>query len=132
MKVFLYLALSMALTCVCSAAVFAQTNSNSAHEPPLDKAYKVTEVEQRAEFTSKAAEPKVTDKARKHGTKGEVILRVVLASSGKVTNIVVIKSLPDGLTEQAIKAARKIKFKPAMKDGHPVSQYASIVYNFSY
>jgi TonB family protein len=131
LKVFLHLLLNMALACACAAAVFAQTNSNVVAESPPGNAYSVKDVAQRAVLTLKP-EPKFTEEARKKGTEGEVVLRVVLSSSGKVTNIVVIKSLPDGLTEKAIKAARKIKFKPAMKDGHPVSQYATIVYNFSF
>ena len=76
-------------------------------------------------------EPLFTEEARKNNTVGEVILRVVLSSSGSVTNIVPVKRLPDGLTEKAIEAAHKIKFTPAEKDGHKVSQYSTIVYNFN-
>jgi hypothetical protein len=36
-----------------------------------------------------------------------------------------------GLTEQAIKAARRIKFIPATKDGQPVSTYIQLEYNFN-
>jgi TonB family protein len=60
-----------------------------------------------------------------------VILKVVLTASGQVTNIVPVKQLPDGLTERAIEAARRIKFTPAEKDGHKVAQYSTIVYNFN-
>ncbi len=38
--------------------------------------------------------------------------------------------LPFGLTENAIKAACKIEFKPALKAGHPVSQWLQIEYAF--
>jgi TonB family protein len=76
-------------------------------------------------------EPLFTEEARKNNTVGEVILRVVLSSSGSVTNIVPVKRLPDGLTEKAIEAAHKIRFTPAEKDGHKVSQYSTIVYNFN-
>ncbi|MBA3323229.1 MAG: energy transducer TonB, partial [Pyrinomonadaceae bacterium] len=37
----------------------------------------------------------------------------------------------DGLTEKAIEAARRITFTPAEKDGRPVSQYITLVYNFN-
>ena len=52
-------------------------------------------------------------------------------ASGEVTGISVVKPLPDGLTEKAIQAARQIKFRPAQKDGHVVSQYIVLEYNFN-
>lgn len=45
-------------------------------------------------------------------------------------NIEVVNRLPAGLTENAIAAARKITFTPAMKDGHPVSQMVILEYRF--
>jgi hypothetical protein len=35
-----------------------------------------------------------------------------------------------GLTEQSLNAARKVKFVPAMIDGHPVNLYIQLEYNF--
>lgn len=64
------------------------------------------------------------------GVYGVVVLRAVFSSSGKVTNIRVISGLPGGLTEAAIKAAQKIKFEPAIKDGRHVSMYIQLEYNF--
>lgn len=61
---------------------------------------------------------------------GVVVIRAVFRLSGKVTNVQAIKTLPDGLTEQAIDAARKIKFKPAQKDGSPVSTFMMLEYHF--
>jgi TonB family protein len=60
-----------------------------------------------------------------------VILRVVLAASGEGTDITVVKGLPSGLSEKAIAAARKIKFEPARKDGHQVSQSVELTFNFN-
>ncbi len=75
--------------------------------------------------------PKYTKDARKNRIKGTVILRCVFAANGKVTNIQVVSGLPDGLTENAIKAAQEIKFKPAVKDGKPVSMWMQLEYNFN-
>jgi TonB family protein len=47
-----------------------------------------------------------------------------------VTDISVVKGLPDGLTEKAIAAARQVRFNPAEKDGHKVSQYVVFEYYF--
>jgi hypothetical protein len=37
----------------------------------------------------------------------------------------------DGLTEEAITAARQTKFKPAMKDGKPVPFWAGLEISFN-
>jgi protein TonB len=76
-------------------------------------------------------EPQYTEEARKNQISGTVVLRAVFSSSGQVTNIRAVSSLPYGLTERAIAAAREIRFTPAMKDGHAVSQSIQIEYNFN-
>jgi TonB family protein len=75
-------------------------------------------------------EPSYTEEARANRTTGTVILRVVFTSKGTVENIRVLRELPNGLTERAIEAAKKIKFVPATKDGHPVSMWMQLEYNF--
>jgi TonB family protein len=74
--------------------------------------------------------PSFPSEARRSGTGGKVILRVLLSSTAKVTHITVLKELPNGLTESAIKAACRIRFEPAMKDGHPVAMYVQVEYEF--
>jgi TonB family protein len=88
------------------------------------------EVTRRAVITFRP-DPGYTEEARKNNVEGLLRLRVVLNLSGEVTDISVIKGLPDGLTEKAKAAARQIKFTPAEKDGRKVSQYAVIEYIFS-
>ncbi len=88
------------------------------------------EVTMRAVITAKP-EPEFTARARQHNTTGEIILRLVLGADGRVQYVLPIKSLPDGLTEASIAAARRIKFIPATKDGRPVAQFVTIVYNFN-
>ena len=88
------------------------------------------EVTTRARILTKP-EAQYTTSARLGQVSGTVVLRAVLASDGTVKHILVIQSLPYGLTEQAILAARKIKFEPATIDGRPVSQFIQIEYNFS-
>jgi TonB family protein len=98
------------------------TNQTGA-EP--EKVYSGREVTKRARVKSKP-EPE----SGRTGIYGVVVLRAVLSSSGKVTNIRVMSGLPGGLTEAAIKAAQEIKFEPAIKDGHYVSTYVQLEYNF--
>ena len=88
------------------------------------------------EVTSKARvldkpEPTYTEAARKNQITGTVVLRAVFSSGGAVTNIHAVSGLPDGLTERAIAAAKQIRFVPATKDGHPVSMWMELQYNFN-
>src|SRR5882762_1217200 len=76
-------------------------------------------------------EPQYTEEARKNQITGTVILRAVFTSGGQVANISARSGLPYGLTERAIAAARQIKFVPATKDGHAVSMYIQLEYNFN-
>jgi len=76
-------------------------------------------------------EPSYTKDARKNDINGVVVLICVFAKNGEVQNIRVVSGLPYGLTEQAIEAAKKIKFTPAMKEGKPVSMWMQLEYNFN-
>ena len=75
-------------------------------------------------------EPSYTEAARQSQITGTVILKVVFSASGSVVNITVVSGLPQGLTEQAIGAAQKIKFIPAMKDGKFVSVWMQLDIQF--
>ena len=88
------------------------------------------EVEQRARLLSKP-EPHYTEEARRNQISGTVMLRVVFSSTGEVVQINALRTLPFGLTERAIAAARQIKFVPAMKGGRPVSVHMQLEYNFN-
>jgi TonB family protein len=92
--------------------------------------YSGKEVDTIARVVSKP-EPVYTELARAKGTIGTVILRCVFTSDGNVKHLLIIRPLPFGLTEQAIKAAGRIKFIPAMKDGRSVSMYIQLEYIFN-
>jgi len=95
-----------------------------------DRIFTGREVTSKARLISKP-EPQYTEDARKNQVTGTVVLKVVFASNGSVTNIRTVSGLPYGLTERAIAAARQIKFVPATKDGHPVSMWMQLEYNFN-
>jgi TonB family protein len=88
------------------------------------------EVSTKAKVLSKP-EPQYTEEARKNQVTGTVVLRAVFTSGGQVTGIKAVSGLPYGLTERAIAAARQIRFVPATKDGHQVSMYIQLEYNFN-
>jgi TonB family protein len=72
-----------------------------------------------------------TDAARGNGVNGTIILSVIFAADGRVIIEKVIQELPYGMTENAIIAARKIRFKPATKDGKPVNVRIKLEFTFS-
>ena len=76
-------------------------------------------------------QPVYTPEARKNNIQGTVTLRLTVDETGAAKEIRVARGLPDGLNEQAIEAAKKTKFRPAMKDGKPVSYSILLQINFN-
>jgi TonB family protein len=74
---------------------------------------------------------KYTEEARQNKIQGTVVLQVVFNVNGSITDIRVIRGLPDGLTEKAIEAAKRIRFNPAVKAGTPVSVRGSLEFTFN-
>jgi TonB family protein len=95
-----------------------------------DRVYPAPQVSERARVLAKP-EPQYTEEARRNAVTGSVVLRVVFSRTGEVTNIRALASLPYGLTEKAIAAARQIRFRPATKDGRPVNVFMQLEYNFN-
>jgi protein TonB len=96
----------------------------------LDRTFSGSEVEQRARLLSKP-EPHYTEEARRNQISGTVTLRVVFSSAGEVVQIRAVRTLPFGLTERAVAAARQIRFIPAVKGGRAVSVHMQLEYNFN-
>lgn len=71
-----------------------------------------------------------TDAARLEGVEGVVRLRVTFLSTGEIGSVTPVSGLAYGLTEQAIAAARLIKFQPATRNGVPYSVVKTVEYNF--
>lgn len=84
----------------------------------------------RAVITYKA-EPDYTEEARRDNITGLVRLHARLDADGQVKDIVVLKSLPRGLTEKALAAARLIEFEPATLEGRSIPQLMVLEYNFN-
>ena len=92
--------------------------------------YSPSQVEQKARLLSKP-EPQYTEEARRNQVSGTVVLRAVFSSAGEVIQIRALRTLPFGLTERAIAAARQIQFVPAMIGGQQVSVAMQLEYNFN-
>ena len=68
-----------------------------------------------------------TEEARRNKIQGVVRMKILIDSTGKVAQAVVTRGLPDGLDTEAIRAAYQMRFRPAMKNGSPVSFWLSNV-----
>jgi TonB family protein len=72
-----------------------------------------------------------TDRARANQVQGKVILKITFKSNGEIGNIKVVRGLPDGLTENAINAAKWIRFQPEIKKRKPITVTKNIEYSFT-
>ena len=72
-----------------------------------------------------------TDAARQAQVQGKVVLRVTFSANGSIGSIAVISGLGNGLTEQAIAAAKGIRFEPAKRGGVAYSVTKPVEYSFT-
>ena len=72
--------------------------------------------------------PKYPNFARKAGIEGNVLIEIVVDTSGNVVSAVVTYSSKKGFgfEENALKAVRKLRFEPFIKNGKPVQ--VNVVY----
>ncbi len=103
--------------------------SQPVSSPEERKVFGAGEMYQSAQIVN-APPADYTDEARAAKVKGEVRLRLVLAADRTVKNVFPVKSLPHGLTDAAMAAARRITFEPGIRSGKPASQFITLVYEF--
>jgi len=77
-----------------------------------------------------APDPQYTEAARKAKLSGNVIVGLVVDSSGEPQNVRVVRGLGNELDGKAVEAVQQYKFKPATKDGEPVSADLKVAVNF--
>lgn len=76
-------------------------------------------------------EPSLTRMARTHHIEGVVVLRAILTERGTAEQIEVVKGLDYGLTDRALAAVRRWRFKPAIgMDGKPGAMRINILVTF--
>ena len=106
-------------------------NLNQNHEERCEgPVFSSRELSRRATITSRSI-PEMTKEALEHDVHGRVVLEAVLCRTGRVTDLLVLESLPYGMTEKAVEAVRQMKFIPAEKDWHTVSQRIRFEFHFN-
>jgi TonB family protein len=96
---------------------FGDADVAAASQPKTKSAEPVVKTSP-AEITFKPR-PVYTDEGRQLKIEGEVLLEVVFSATGQIRVVKVVHGLGHGLDESAVRAAEKIQFKPALRDGHP-------------
>jgi len=74
--------------------------------------------------------PVYTDEARSMKLEGEVLLEVTFYANGTLNVNRVVRGLGHGLDEAAVSAAKKIRFKPALRYSQPVDSTAVVHVTF--
>jgi TonB family protein len=75
-------------------------------------------------------EAEFSDEARRNKYQGAVMISIIVDSHGAPQSPRVIRSLGMGLDEKAIEAVQRYRFKPGMKNGHPVPVRITVEVNF--
>lgn len=78
----------------------------------------------------KRVDPQYPSIAAQLGIRGQVTVDALIAETGDVIQVEVIKELPAGLTEETVKAVRQWKYEPAVKDGQAVKVWKRITITF--
>jgi len=112
-----------------SNCVVEATRANNEEPYHKERIYRPEEVSKQAVVWFEP-QPRVSEEARMKNVTGEVTLSVVLTSSGFVDEIYPVKWDIDEVNDYAIEAASEMWFSPALKDGRPVSQYATVTYHY--
>jgi periplasmic protein TonB len=65
-----------------------------------------------------------------HGTKGDVILDIVIDTTGKIADIKITSGLGHGIDENVIATVQQWTFRPATKDGQPVASEQELHFHY--
>jgi protein TonB len=75
--------------------------------------------------------PSYTEEARKQRVQGVVRAKVLVGPDGSVKSVHIQSGLPDGLDEEAIRAAYQMRFRPALSSGRPVEAWVTLEIEFN-
>jgi TonB family protein len=104
-----------------------KANSPELPKPAQDTVVDLGELASRA---TSLVKPEYTNEARQAGINGSIVLQLSLDEQGRVTSTKTLSGLSNGLTENAIAAAKSSTFTPAAVNGKPAKGVGTITYNF--
>lgn len=137
------LVVGISMSSTSTAGAFAAPVGNTLYGKTADKAQAPSEVKaysapkympiyQVDSAPSVLAEVKVPypEEARRAGIEGTVTLSITVDNTGVVVNVKILSGPGYGLNEAARDAIKRFKFKPAIKNGEPVSTEMKYAYTF--
>ncbi len=65
-----------------------------------------------------------------HGTKGDVVLDVVIDETGKIAQLTMERGVGHGVDESVIATVRQWEFHPATRNGKPVASEQELLFHF--
>lgn len=94
---------------------------------PAGAAEKVSySMELRPARVTQSVQPTPTDRALRADVHGTVVVRVLIAATGRAVRAYVTKRIGHGLDERAVEAAMQYKFEPAMQAGLPQTSWMDL------
>lgn len=106
-------------------------NENSSGKPKSPAAEQAM-LENRHLIVLRTPQAGYAEAARQKNIQGRVRLRVTLSEDGFVPKIWIQKSMPNGLLQQALFAAARIRFLPKLDENRrPISTIVTLEYSFS-
>jgi TonB family protein len=96
-----------------------------ASDPGVESSIRASAEEDPAELVSKV-DPPYPDAARRAGVEGTVVLDVRIDESGAVTDIQVLRGLPLGVSEAAVAAVSRWKYRAARGRAGPVASHKTV------
>ena len=124
MKYFVLLYVAVGLLLVSPQLSVSQSKSK-AKAPAADEFIKVDK-EPMVDMALLQKNIVYPEMARKAGIEGKVMVRVLIDQQGKVLKTEIETSVNKDLDQAAIRAIKKTKFAPAMKDNKPVKFWVTI------
>jgi protein TonB len=85
----------------------------------------------KAPTVSSRVNPEYTEVARRARVTGVVIVEATIDKNGNVDRVRVVRDLPMGLGEAAVRAVKQWKFKPGVYNGQPVDVIFNLTVNFT-
>jgi hypothetical protein len=124
------LLLTLSAAGLCRAQEATPTATPASNDAATEKVFTREEVTKPAVIVSMPDPVYFNDSANSHDRAGTVKVSVVLSASGRVSDVQILEGLSQHQNFASLKAAWRIKFIPAIKDGVPVSQSFIASYGF--